>query len=46
VSEPKLSGDVIIGEMTSSVLLPCGFTVYLKSRDHATPCGVFNVAGK
>ncbi len=54
MSEPKLSGDVIIGEllrnmelgkfeMTYSVLLPCVFTVYLNSRDHATLCGVFNL---
>ena len=52
MSEQKLSGDIIIGEllrnmelgkfeMTYSVLLPCVFTVYLGSRDHATLCGVF-----
>jgi hypothetical protein len=54
VSEQKLSGDVIIGqllrnmdlgkfEMTYSVLLPCVFTVYLNPRDHATLCGVFDL---
>ncbi len=54
MSEQKLSGDIIIGEllrnmelgkfeMTYSVLLPCVFTVYLNSKDHATLCGVFNL---
>ena len=54
MSEQKLSGDVIIGEllrnmelgkfeMTYSVLLPCVFTVYLNPGDHATLCGVFEL---
>lgn len=54
LSEQKLSGDIIIGqllrnmdlgkfEMTYSVLLPCVFTVYLNPRDHATLCGVFDL---
>jgi hypothetical protein len=54
LSEQKLSGDVIIGEMlrnmelgrfemTYSVLLPCVFTVYLNPRDHAALCGVFGL---
>ena len=54
MSEQKLSGDVIIGEllrnmevgkfeMTYSVLLPCVFTVYLNPGDHATLCGVFQL---
>lgn len=54
MSEQKLSGDVIIGEllrnmelgkfeMTYSVLLPCVFTVYLNPSDHATLCGVFDL---
>jgi len=54
VSDQKLSGDIIIGqllrnmdlgkfEMTYSVLLPCVFTVYLNPRDHATLCGVFDL---
>jgi hypothetical protein len=54
LSEPKLSGDVIIAEllrnmdlgkfeMAYSVLLPCVFTVYLNPRDHATLCGVLDL---
>jgi hypothetical protein len=54
LSDQKLSGDVIIGEllrnmdlgkfeMAYSVLLPCVFTVYLNPRDHATLCGVFGL---
>lgn len=57
LSEPKLSGNVIIGEMLRNmelgrfemaytVLLPCVFTVYLNPTDHATLRGVFDlVAG-
>ena len=54
MSDQKLSGDIIIGEllrnmelgkfeMTYSVLLPCVFTVYLNQRDHSTLCGVFDL---
>lgn len=54
MSEQRLSGDIIIGEllrnmelgkfeMTYSVLLPCVFTVYLSAKDHATLCGVFDL---
>jgi hypothetical protein len=54
LSDQKLSGDVIIGEllrnmemgkfeMAYSVLLPCVFTVYLNPRDHATLCGIFEL---
>ena len=53
LSEPKLNGNVIIGElirnmelgrfeMTYSVLLPCVFTIYLNPQDYATLSGVFN----
>ena len=52
-SEPKLSGNVIIGEllrnaevgrfeMAYTVLLPCAFTVYLNPEDHAALSGVFD----
>ncbi|MGA8026385.1 MAG: FHA domain-containing protein [Bryobacteraceae bacterium] len=54
LSEPKLSGNVIIGElirnmelgrfeMKYTVLLPCVFTVYLNPGDHATLSGVFEL---
>ncbi len=52
LSEPRLNGNVIIGElmrnaelgrfeMAYTVLLPCVFTVYLHPEDHATLRGVF-----
>jgi len=52
-SEPKLSGNVIVGEllrnmevgrfeMAYTVLLPCVFTVYLHPEDHAALNGVFD----
>jgi hypothetical protein len=52
LSEPRLNGNVIIGElvrnmelgrfeMTYSVLMPCVFTIYLNPDDHATLSGVF-----
>jgi hypothetical protein len=52
LSEPRLSGNIILGElirnmelgrfeMTYSVLLPCVFTVYLNPEDHGTLRGVF-----
>jgi len=52
LSEPKLNGNIVIGElirnmelgrfeMAYSVLLPCVFTVYLNPQDHATLSGVF-----
>ena len=52
-SEPKLNGNVIIGEllrnmemgrfeMTYTVLLPCVFTVYLNPEDHAALSGIFD----
>ena len=54
LSEPKLSGNVIIGElirnmelgrfeMTYTVLLPCVFTIYLNPEDHATLSGVLDL---
>ena len=54
LSEPKLSGNVIIGElirnmelgrfeMTYTVLLPCVFTIYLNPEDHGTLSGVFDL---
>ncbi len=54
LSEPKLNGNVIIGElmrnaelgrfeMAYTVLLPCVFTVYLNPEDHATLRGVFEL---
>ncbi|MBV9083439.1 MAG: FHA domain-containing protein [Acidobacteriaceae bacterium] len=54
ISEPKLFGNVIIGElvrnmelgrfeMTYSVLMPCVFTVYLNPQDHAALKGVFDL---
>ncbi len=54
MSEQRLSGDIIIGEllrnmelgkfeMTYSVLLPCAFTVYLSAKDHATLSGIFEL---
>ncbi len=57
LSEPKLSGNVIIGElirnmelgrfeMTYSVLLPCVFTIYLNPEDHATLRGVFDLVAE
>lgn len=53
LSEPKLDGKVIIGElirnmetgrfeMAYTVLLPCVFTVYLHPEDHAALSGVFD----
>lgn len=52
LSEPKLNGNIIIGElirnmelgrfeMTYSVLLPCVFTIYLNPDDYSTLNGVF-----
>lgn len=52
LSEPKLNGNVIIGElirnmelgrfeMSYSVLLPCVFTIYLNPEDFSTLSGVF-----
>lgn len=52
LSDPKLSGKLIIGEllrnmelgrfeMSYTVLLPCVFTVYLHPEDHAALKGVF-----
>jgi hypothetical protein len=54
LSEPKLNGNVIIGElirnmelgrfeMAYTVLLPCVFTIYLNPDDHATLRGVFDL---
>jgi hypothetical protein len=54
LSEPKLDGNVIIGElmrnmelgrfeMAYTVLLPCVFTIYLNPEDHATLSGVFDL---
>jgi hypothetical protein len=54
LSEPKLDGNVIIGElmrnmelgrfeMAYTVLLPCVFTIYLNPEDHATLSGVFEL---
>jgi hypothetical protein len=54
LGEPKLNGNVIIGElirnmelgrfeMAYTVLLPCVFTVYLNPDDHATLRGVFDL---
>jgi len=54
LSEPKLSGNVIIGElirnmeigrfeMAYTVLLPCVFTIYLNPQDHATLRSVFDL---
>jgi FHA domain len=54
LGEPKLNGNVIIGElmrnmelgrfeMAYTVLLPCVFTIYLNPEDHATLRGVFDL---
>ena len=54
LSEPKLDGNVIIGEllrnmelgrfeMAYTVLLPCVFTVYLNPEDHGALSGVFHL---
>lgn len=54
LSEPKLNGNVIIGElirnmelgrfeMAYTVLLPCVFTIYLNPDDHTTLRGVFDL---
>jgi len=54
LTEPKLDGNVIIGEllrnmevgrfeMAYTVLFPCVFTIYLNPEDHATLRGVFDL---
>ncbi len=54
LSDPKLNGTVIIGElirnmelgrfeMAYTVLLPCVFTIYLNPDDHAILRGVFDL---
>jgi hypothetical protein len=57
LGEPKLNGNVIIGElirnmelgrfeMAYTVLLPCVFTIYLNPEDHATLSGVFELVAE
>jgi hypothetical protein len=57
LSEPKLNGNIIIGElirnmelgrfeMTYSVLLPCVFTIYLNPEDYSTLSGVFSLVSE
>ena len=54
LSEPKLSGNVIVGElirnmelgrfeMAYTVLFPCVFTIYLNPEDHAVLRGIFDL---
>ncbi len=54
LSEPKLSGNIVISElirnmelgrfeMAYTVLLPCVFTIYLNPEDHSTLSGVFDL---